>query len=51
MLVMEQKQAAPFLYSTMSLEIEQGYVEVRYLGFYFKMKTTGLHLLPNFPDS
>ena len=35
----------------MSLEIEYEYVEVKFLGFYFKMKTTGLHLLPNLPDS
>ena len=41
MLVMEQKQVANFLYSAMSLEIEQGYVEVISLGFYFKMKATG----------
>ena len=51
MLVMKQKQVAPFLYSTVSLEIEYGYVEVRFLWFCFKMKTTGLQLLPNFPDS
>ena len=35
----------------MSLEIEYGHVEVKSLGFHFKLKTTGLHLLSNFPDS
>ena len=32
MLVIEQKQVAPCLYSTMSLEIEYGYVEVKSWG-------------------
>ena len=30
-----------YSYSTMSLEVEYRYAKVKYLGFYFKMKTRG----------